>query len=307
MRKLKKLLPIIAIIAILTMLIVLFVNVHISDASAGFTHSYSSGGGSSSHSSSSHSSYSSSSHSSSSYSGSGSSSSGGGSIGGLVVFIIIVAIIILTSRKGKNVGDIMSSIPTVQSQSEAEIEAKIKETDPMFNKEEFNSMARDLFVKLQKNWMARDWSELRVFETNELFEQHKNQLQELIDKGQINVMERICVLSSELMSFEQSGDKDILSVRLKSRMVDYIIDEKTEKIVAGDKSKEIYSTHKLTFIRKTGVKTKEGTDKVNTTNCPNCGAPTQITSAGKCKYCGSVITTGEFSWVLSELTILSQD
>ena len=36
-------------------------------------------------------------------------------------------------------------------------------------------------------------------------------------------------------------------------------------------------------------------------NCPNCGAPTQITSAGKCEYCGSVITTGEYSWVLSNL------
>ena len=57
----------------------------------------------------------------------------------------------------------------------------------------------------------------------------------------------------------------------------------------------------LTFMRKAGLKTKAGTDKVNTTNCPNCGAPTDITSSGKCKYCGSVITTGEHDWVLSGL------
>ena len=43
------------------------------------------------------------------------------------------------------------------------------------------------------------------------------------------------------------------------------------------------------------------TEKISTTNCPNCGAPTQITSAGKCEYCGSIITTGEYSWVLSNL------
>ena len=36
-------------------------------------------------------------------------------------------------------------------------------------------------------------------------------------------------------------------------------------------------------------------------NCPNCGAPTQITSSGKCEYCGSIITTGEHSWALSNL------
>ena len=40
---------------------------------------------------------------------------------------------------------------------------------------------------------------------------------------------------------------------------------------------------------------------MSTTNCPNCGAPTQITSAGQCEYCGSVITTGEHDWVLSGL------
>ena len=39
----------------------------------------------------------------------------------------------------------------------------------------------------------------------------------------------------------------------------------------------------------------------NNINCPNCGAPTQITSAGRCEYCGSVITTGEYNWVLSNL------
>ena len=54
-------------------------------------------------------------------------------------------------------------------------------------------------------------------------------------------------------------------------------------------------------MRKAGVKTKEGTADTNTTNCPNCGAPTKITSSGKCEYCGSIITTGEHDWVLSGL------
>ena len=32
------------------------------------------------------------------------------------------------------------------------------------------------------------------------------------------------------------------------------------------------------------------TDEIKTTNCPNCGAPTTITSAGQCEYCGSEYT-----------------
>ena len=171
----------------------------------------------------------------------------------------------------------------------------------MFNKEEFISNVKSLFVKLQQAWTDRDWSVIRVFETNELFEQHKNQLQGYIDNNQINVMDRICVNFANLYIFEQSGDKDILTIRLNSRMADYIIDATTKQVIRGDKTTERVNTYLLTFIRKKGLQTKEGTEKISTTNCPNCGAPTQITSAGKCEYCGSIITTGEYSWVLSNL------
>ena len=35
--------------------------------------------------------------------------------------------------------------------------------------------------------------------------------------------------------------------------------------------------------------------------CPNCGAPTEITSSGQCPYCGSVVTNGEHDWVLTDI------
>ncbi|HHZ05450.1 MAG TPA: hypothetical protein GX401_01475 [Clostridiales bacterium] len=41
--------------------------------------------------------------------------------------------------------------------------------------------------------------------------------------------------------------------------------------------------------------------------CPHCGAPLQITSSGKCEYCGSIVTTGEFDWVLSDLDSVRED
>ena len=160
---------------------------------------------------------------------------------------------------------------------------------------------KNLFVKLQEAWSVRDWSTIRCLESNELFEQHQRQLQGYIDNHQINKMERICVKSAKLSNFEQIGDKDILTVILESKMIDYIIDDRTQEILKGDKVTDRHSVYKMVFVRKTGVKTKEGTDVINTTNCPNCGAPTQITSSGKCEYCGSIITTGEFNWVLSNL------
>lgn len=230
---------------------------------------------------------------------------GGSSIPGIIIFIIVVAITMYVKSKQKDNWQMpkqqFHQTQNYAYKSEEAVEKEVKAVDELFNKEEFLSWSRDLFIKLQEAWNARDWSTIRVFETNELFEQHHKQLQDYIDRKQINKMERICVKSAQLADFKQTGDKDILTVILKSRMVDYIIDEETGKVLKGDKVTDRHSTYKLEFIRKTGVKTKPGSNQINTTNCPNCGAPTQITSSGKCEYCGSVITTGEHSWALANL------
>ena len=57
----------------------------------------------------------------------------------------------------------------------------------------------------------------------------------------------------------------------------------------------------LTFTRKKGVPTKTGTDQSSVVACPHCGAPTSITSSGQCEYCGFIVTTGEYGWVLSDM------
>ena len=227
---------------------------------------------------------------------------------GLIIFVIIIIVYIYGSKNRKNArpnynGPQTNMMPTM-SQLEAkqtQIENEIQVNDPDFNKEELISWSKNLFVKLQQAWTKRDWETIRTFETESLFEQHKNQLQGYINNKQINVMDRICVKYAHLYNYRIEGDKEILTVRLNSRMTDYIIDEETQKVLKGDKTTERINTYLLTFIRKNGVKTKPGSIEVNTTNCPNCGAPTQITSAGKCEYCGSVITTGEYNWVLSNL------
>lgn len=230
----------------------------------------------------------------------------------LVIVIIVIAVTANMKRKNNQayrhdpfytrrptniVQDNIEQLEIRQNQ----IENKIQVNDPNFNKEELVAWSKNLFIKLQQAWTERDWSTIRTFETESLFEQHKNQLQGYINNNQINVMDRICVNYAHLYAYRQEGDKEVLTVRLNSRMQDYIIDATTKQVLKGDKETERINTYLLTFIRKNGVKTKPGTTEVNTTNCPNCGAPTSITSSGKCEYCGSVMTTGEYNWVLSNL------
>lgn len=270
--------------------------------------------------SSSSSSHSSSSYSGSSYSGSSRSSSGGsGSIGGLIAGIVVIGIVVFVVGKSKGkinnikdmtdlnkVGDILNDLANSQSGSSIKTDTKgiaeqIRTTDPEFSEEKFLSWTRDVFIKLQAAWTARDWKIIRPFESNELFEQHNAQLQEYINNNRINMIERVAVESAELMGHRVDGDKEIIEVYLKAVMKDYIIDATTKEVVEGNKNTDWHMKYKLTFARKNGVKTHAGTSNKSTTNCPNCGAPTEITSAGQCEYCGSVITTGEHDWVLTGL------
>ena len=246
--------------------------------------------------------------SSSSYSGAGTpmNSTEAGIIMFAFIFVFVaVIVILLTLMYINNHSDDEKTSYHYQStynfDTEENVERKIKAVDELFDKQEFLSWTSNLFVKLQNAWTARDWNSIRIFETSALFEQHQKQLQGYIDRKQINVMEAIQVLSVELADFKQTGFKDVVTVVLKSRMVDYIVDETTGGVIKGDKVTYRYSTYKLDFIRTTGEKTKPGPIEINTTNCPNCGAITQITSAGKCEYCGSVLTTGEYNWALSNL------
>ena len=113
-------------------------------------------------------------------------------------------------------------------------------------------------------------------------------------------MERVCVLNSRLIDYYVNGNVENLSITITAKMTDYIIDEKTKKILKGNPNIENTNTYRLIFMR--SADNIQNDDKVTTTmNCPNCGAPTEITSSGKCPYCGSIIVTRKYNWTLSRI------
>lgn len=230
----------------------------------------------------------------------------------ILAIIVVMYIVKLMKRKDRKPRNVpyysantqrraVNTTPVVDVSQTHIYAEQIKKIDPNFSEEKMLSFAKELFVKLQNAWTAREWEPMRPFETESLFEQHKNQVQGYIDTNRINVMDRIAVNYATLYKFRQEGDRDILEIALKSTMKDYIIDATTKEVLEGNKTQDRVTVYKMTFERKTGVLTPEGTAEIKTTNCPNCGAPTQITSAGKCEYCGSVMTTGANTWVLSGL------
>ena len=240
---------------------------------------------------------------------SGSSSGGSGSwvdflIGAGVVAVIIVVAVLGSKRRSKKGGSAMPHMPSgtpLQDNTNAIVPA-IRRYDENFSLDRFTGWVKEVFITLQEAWTAKDWSRIRPFEKEELFQQHAKQLQQYIDQGRTNHIERIAINQAYPFEYRRESEYEYLKMYLDVRMIDYISEDATGKVVMGDKDNPYFLRYLLTFMRRNGVKTDAATSNPSTTACRHCGAPTQITSAGKCEYCGFIITTGEHDWVLSDIS-----
>ncbi len=226
----------------------------------------------------------------------------------IAIIVIVIFIIYTSAMKNKNNhstsinrGHTNYSNPGFKSNSgiyEDVVVAKIHENDPNFNKDEFKAYTNEVWLALQDAWEAKNWKVVRPFESNSLFAVHERQLQEYIDNKTTNYMNKQNIRNTLISSYRDHGEYESIVVKLDASLLDFTLDDETMKLIEGSQDQFVHRSYKLEFIRtKQVTKRQEGS---NVTNCPNCGAPTSVTSSGQCEYCKSVITTGEYGWVLNK-------
>ena len=225
---------------------------------------------------------------------------------GLIVLVIIIIAYRVMKKKGANTDYINQSVNNqanaeVTPDFSAAVAAEIQSKDPNFSSDKFIGFAREVFMKIQEAWTTKDWRPIRPFESENLFNQHKQQLDEYIRMGKTNIVEKIGIKHCSLHEFRQDGDKEVLVVWLNAIMRDYVIDDATKNVLESDPNRDWFMKYEMVFNRKAGLKTDPARKGNAVTNCPNCGAPTEITSAGQCSYCGTVVTNGEHDWVLTDI------
>ena len=311
---------------IATCLLLLFVTpLQSIDAGVGHSRSGSSSRSSSRSSSSSRSRSSSSSSSRSSYRSGGSYSNLGDSlstgmnilimfgVGGFILFMLIKYLNDQNSSSGKSYGSSTNyqPQPTIHRRVENNSQAidRLRYYDPNFDASAFTSWAKEVYIQLQAAWTKKDWNLVRSLESVSLYTQHSAQLEDYIQSQTTNVLERVYVENVRIKDFNSNPDgNDTLVVILSSTLRDYVIEDKTRKVIEGDPQQDLFTVYQMNFIRKHGSQTESSVqDEAVSDRCPNCGAPLKISAISKCDYCGSDITRSPNQWVLDTYDVVDED
>ncbi|MBF0544897.1 MAG: TIM44-like domain-containing protein [Candidatus Riflebacteria bacterium] len=262
---------------------------------------------------------------SSSYSGHSSSSSGSGGSGGAdVVYLLIrlcieypkvgipliICILIFFYYGGNETREIYidSTIRRgIKAQKGLQMSRALnvmKSRDPGWDREPFLQRMNKAFLIIQEGWSGQDLSKLQNFVSDGIFERFYLQINEQKEAQIRDHMEAIEIREVDIAQIQSDKHFDTINVYFRAKAVNYRVDLKTNKFKEGSTEPEEFEEY-WSFIRKPGAQTLKKPGLIEGC-CPNCSAPVNLVRTAKCESCGSFLRSGEYDWVLSEITQASE-
>lgn len=183
--------------------------------------------------------------------------------------------------------------------------AALQAKDPNFNQQMFLDRAQAAFFILQKAWMDRNLEPARVYMSDGIYRRWKTQVDAMIAAHKHNVMDNLVIGGAQIVKVQTDPNFDSITVRIDASAADYEVDDtSSNKVIYGSRRSQPFTEY-WTFIRSGAARTKAG-EGAEVTQCPNCGAPLSISESGVCSYCKAVVTSGQFGWVLDNITQASE-
>lgn len=223
---------------------------------------------------------------------------------GIPILIVVIYLMYKGSQQAKEVHTSATLRRGMQRNVRAEHDnslSQIKRQDPDFSFEIFTSRVQNAFIKSQNAWCAQDITKIRPFVSDGIYQRWNIQLAEQKNSGVHDKMENINVFSVLLDNYEICGNTEEMTVRINASAIDYQISLKTGKLIHGSKEPESFVEY-WTFLRRKGAKSIRDKDGLMEGHCPNCGSPVGINENAICANCNALLRSGEYDWVLSEIT-----
>ncbi|HEY8133673.1 MAG TPA: zinc-ribbon domain-containing transport protein [Thermoanaerobaculia bacterium] len=189
-----------------------------------------------------------------------------------------------------------TNLPTVWQPDFQMRRREFEASHPDFRWDALILRIREIAMKLQDAWSARDWERIRPLESDTLFQSHRYWIDAYIRQRLRNIVADYTIKNIEPVKVDSDAFYDAITVRLWASGRDYTVDE-SDKVVAGSQSNIRSWSEYWTFFRTRGTQA----DPSKTVSCPNCGASVEVGSTGVCRFCGGKLAGGDFGWVLSRI------
>jgi len=278
-------------------------------ARAGGGHSYSGGGGG---------------FSGGGYSGGGSysgSSGGGGGLFYLLYYLVVhhpiigipaCIVVIYFAYAGSSVGHsayvgrtiVRGTAEEANSEKDSKL-GRIKGRDPGFDANGFIQRVSAAFLKIQEAWSGQDMSKARAFISDGVMERFSIQIAMQKVMGLRNDMSDVRVLDARISQVNSDSHFDAIHMAVHATAVDTDVSLADGKIVRNPAKKAEEFMEVWSFLRRPGAKTLQKPGLIEG-HCPNCGSPLELADAAKCGSCDSLVNSGEYDWVLAEITQASE-
>jgi len=155
---------------------------------------------------------------------------------------------------------------------------------------------RQYFLTIYGCWSRRDWQAARHLLSDRLYETNAFWQKMYVARGWFNRLDNLRIEQVVLAKIDSDLFYEAVTVRIFAACNDYTEDG-NGKLVGGSKSKLRRYSEYWTFVRRTAAERRDQPYALS--QCPSCGAPADnMGQSGECGYCGSKISTGQFSWVL---------
>ena len=216
----------------------------------------------------------------------------------MLFFVVFMVIVMLVLRARKPRSGVVPDPISLPDEDAAKLAAGLASI-PDFQIEVFRQKVAAAFLRIQAAWSTQSLAEVRPFISDGIYQRFATQFAMMAQLKQRNVLSNVRVLRIEPVAATRDGEYDVLQVFIAAAMNDAFVCELDHSLdTEGDDPFIEY----WSFIRKQQP-TKEG-DIYQGKGCPSCGAPLppDMGELCRCQYCQVMVNSGEFDWVLAEIT-----
>ena len=172
---------------------------------------------------------------------------------------------------------------------------EILKYDKDFSESKFITYVNNVFIQIYTALMTKEIENIKHFVTDDVYEQLKQKVDILNQKGLIQMYDELNVAKTDILHYQIEDNQMIIQVMILSRYLDYFVDL-DGNYVSGNRDSRVSRNNYLTFMKKIDFQTVGPVNK-----CPGCGASIDVNASGICPYCGTVYNQEDKNWILSSM------